>query len=245
MPAPAAGWVDGLQIRSDGLWGRVRWTAAAAKHIAEREYRYLSPVFRYAPDGTVMAVLRASLTNVPNLNELTALARTESSMDPIEALLTKLREILGLAEDADAPAILKALGEAGIAANSSANDPTMFVPLGVFEEAVAEVNRLNSGIALQAAQQHVEQQIAAGFVPPMVREWGIALCRVNKPAFDAFVMKTRGAFQHLAKPSSLPVRDALNRASRLSDDERTVCARMGISEDEYAKALAFNDSGKD
>lgn len=72
-PALAAGWIAELSARADGIWGRVDWTEAAAAHLAAREYRYLSPVFRYRPDGTVVRLECVALTNTPNL-ELTALA---------------------------------------------------------------------------------------------------------------------------------------------------------------------------
>jgi hypothetical protein len=75
-PAPAVGWIREFQIRNGAIWGRVEWNAAGAKAIQQKEYRYLSPVFQFAPpDGDVTAqtgpvtrILRASLTNNPNLN---------------------------------------------------------------------------------------------------------------------------------------------------------------------------------
>jgi phage I-like protein len=78
--APAAGWIEELQARGDGIWGRVSWTQAGAARIAAREYRYLSPVFTHAKtaQGEVGVLLRAGLTNNPNL-ELTALASAGAS----------------------------------------------------------------------------------------------------------------------------------------------------------------------
>ncbi len=73
-PAPAAGWITEMEVRDDGIWGRVEWTEAAAAHLAAREYRFLSPVYRYLKhNGTVTRIECAALTNIPNL-ELTALA---------------------------------------------------------------------------------------------------------------------------------------------------------------------------
>lgn len=71
--APAAGWISELQVRPNGIWARVEWTTLAAARIRAREYRYLSPVFQHARDGTVLRLLRASLTNKPNV-DLAALA---------------------------------------------------------------------------------------------------------------------------------------------------------------------------
>ncbi|MEP2706244.1 MAG: phage tail tube protein [Roseibium sp.] len=44
--AKAAGWVKAFEIRSDGIYGRVEWTAAAKAAIEASEYRYISPLFR-------------------------------------------------------------------------------------------------------------------------------------------------------------------------------------------------------
>ncbi len=74
-PAPAAGWVDRLELRADGVWGHVReWTPKAAAQLRNREYRYLSPVldFNHTDErtgknvGTVLT--SAALTNAPFLD---------------------------------------------------------------------------------------------------------------------------------------------------------------------------------
>lgn len=39
-PVPAAGWIKALELRADGIWGRVEWTATAKNMVAAREYRY-------------------------------------------------------------------------------------------------------------------------------------------------------------------------------------------------------------
>ena len=102
QPAPAAGWIKALEVRDDGLWGRVEWTARATAMIAAREYRYLSPVFTYDPDdGRTAALLGAGLVNSPNLH-LAALnardAMSPSNPEPPmnEDLAERLRYLLNL-----------------------------------------------------------------------------------------------------------------------------------------------------
>jgi phage I-like protein len=120
-PAPAAGWIRELAERDGALWGRVEWTPHGAKAISSREYRYISPVFQYSPDGTVTRLLRAGLTNNPNLY-LTAISaraaavaapRTEGSK-VMDTLLQQLCEMLGLDDDSspeEALAAVRALSE--------------------------------------------------------------------------------------------------------------------------------------
>ncbi len=73
QPAPAAGWIKELRSAAGVIQGRVEWTAAGAKALAAKLYRYISPVFEFSADGTVQRLLRAAVTNNPNLH-LTAIA---------------------------------------------------------------------------------------------------------------------------------------------------------------------------
>jgi phage I-like protein len=104
-PSPARGWMVELQSRDTGLWARVEWTPAGAELMTEKAYRYISPVFPRTQDGTVTRVLRAGLTNSPNLGGLAALnTQQDTNMD-----LTALRTALRLPETADEAAILAAI----------------------------------------------------------------------------------------------------------------------------------------
>ena len=96
--AKAAGWVKELQVRADGIWGRIEWTEAAASAIKAGEYRYLSPVFfaERKDGGRVLALQSVTITNTPNFDlvavaasSLLNLPTTENgeSMDKILAAL--------------------------------------------------------------------------------------------------------------------------------------------------------------
>lgn len=238
-PAPAAGWIKALQAQTDGIWGLVEWTERAADHLARREYRYLSPVFVHTPDGKVLHVLRAALTNNPNLDQLTALASMETNMDN----LAELRKLLSLPVDADMAAILQKVNELLTARQAAAPDPAQFVPIGDFQRAVTEVNRLNQGISLQAAGDHVLSQINAGKLPPFLKEWGVSLCSINKPAFDAFVDRTKSLFTRITGPSGATMLPPSNGGSSgLSEDEIAIASRMGLTEEEFLTNRARTDS---
>ena len=70
QPAPAAGWITGLEWRDgQGLFGTVALTARAKDAIAAGEYRYISPVFTYdATTGAVLDIQMAALTNLPAID---------------------------------------------------------------------------------------------------------------------------------------------------------------------------------
>lgn len=107
-PARAAGWIEELQPRADGIWGLVSWTPPGLDALKNREYRFISPVFEHEREGgRVIRLLRAALTNNPNFNLVAvASANPEKGMD-LDKLLTELRTALGLPADADAAKVVE------------------------------------------------------------------------------------------------------------------------------------------
>lgn len=100
--SPARGWIAELDARKDGLYGRVEWSPAGAQLMSERAYRFISPVFEHDKAGNITGLLRASLTNTPNLRGMAALHSEGTDME----LLAQLRKLLGLADDADEASVL-------------------------------------------------------------------------------------------------------------------------------------------
>lgn len=109
--APARGWIKELQARADGIWGRVDWNASGRALLADRAYRGISPVFFHTKAGEVLQILRASLTNVPNIKNLTALNMAQNMESPmtLEAFLARLAEKLGLPASATPDDIMVAI----------------------------------------------------------------------------------------------------------------------------------------
>lgn len=122
QPAPAAGRFYDFEWREgSGLWGRVEYTPRAAQLIQDGEYMYFSPVFSYAPDGTVLSFLMGALTNDPAIDGLEPLARRAAATfglyppkeEPsVDELLKAIIAALSLKEgttEAEAIEALKAL----------------------------------------------------------------------------------------------------------------------------------------
>ena len=74
--APAAGWIKQVRAVNGAIQGRIEWTPKGKDAVEAHEYRYVSPVFEYDDEGSVVRLLRAALTNNPNLN-LPAIAAAE------------------------------------------------------------------------------------------------------------------------------------------------------------------------
>lgn len=166
LDAPGAAWINALEARDDGIWGRVgRWTARAAQQVADSEYRYLSPVFDYDPvSGEIVRLVSAGLTNTPNLF-LTALNREEPAAVELSAeLLERLRYLFNLPTLAG-PAEIKAELEKLIASLGDA--------LGT------AANRVGAAQAIATALNRAEAPDLARFVP--------------RADYDAVVSRARNA----------------------------------------------------
>jgi len=81
--SPAAGWIKELAWEDgNGISARVEWTDKAKNYIANREYRYFSPVFYIKKsDSRVCGLDSVALTNRPLTTNLTPiLARLEAGL---------------------------------------------------------------------------------------------------------------------------------------------------------------------
>ena len=251
-PAPAAGWIRELADRSGALWGRVEWTARAADSIVAREYRYVSPVFQFDPKtGAVTRLLRAGLTNNPNLH-LTAIAaaqivaakqdiRQEIRGDNMEfpsKEIQELRELLDLDESASSSDVIAKVRELRASAHASeiaahAHDPAHYVAIAEFERALTELNALKLERTRERAAHTVEDAIRAGKVVPAQREWAIAYCAADARGFAAFVAKQPSI---LGGDSGLGGEPPVERRlGVLNSAELVICAQLGLKHSEFLK----------
>ncbi|RUQ34814.1 MAG: hypothetical protein EKK71_15210 [Candidatus Competibacteraceae bacterium] len=97
LDAPAAGWVDRLEVRAGAIWGHVQtWTARARQQLTERAYRYLSPAFLFEKvSSRIVALTSAGLTNTPNL-ALVALNRVDLGVQPLTDTTREIARQMGL-----------------------------------------------------------------------------------------------------------------------------------------------------
>jgi len=114
--APAAGWIKKMINKGkDGIWVVVDWTKRASEYIANREYRFFSPVILVRPsDKRIVAVMNVALTNFPKINNLRPIIskleadrlldididRQQKGKEE-KLMFEKLMELLGLTGPAD------------------------------------------------------------------------------------------------------------------------------------------------
>ena len=155
--APASGWINALEARADGIWGRVEWTDEAAHAIRKKQYRFLSPVFRFdSQTGEVRSLLNAGLVNDPNL-ELTAVASADPTGDTMSAeLLARLRTAFSLPADVTADVVVT--HAQALASSVAAHSAQLKTLAGVMK--LAETA---DGAAIAVAAQEL---VAAGTAEP-------------------------------------------------------------------------------
>ena len=139
--APAAGWIKELVNKGkDGLWAVVEWTEKAKEYIANKEYRYVSPVFTVDTEKrNVQHLINVALTNQPNIDGMVPLVnKKEIKKDNKEEnMLEKILAALGLKKDAGEDAVMalvnKLMGGGEVMANKG-----LLENLGLKEGASAE-----------------------------------------------------------------------------------------------------------
>lgn len=199
------GWVDEFHVTDAGLFGWVSWIAQwVIDKIKAETLKYTSSGFFIDADRRLKSVYEVSLTNTPLLQGMRsveaslktdssprkATKRKETSMD-----LTKVRALLGLAEDAseeDAMAALERLAAAP-------PDQTAQITAAV-QSAVADIKAATTQLvraefeARAAAEAHerkalasVEASIRAGKITVAQRAEAETFARTSLEAFDRFV----------------------------------------------------------
>ncbi|MHB2265818.1 phage protease [Aliihoeflea sp. PC F10.4] len=262
--AKAAGWIKELQVRADGIWGRVEWTAAAAEAIRAQEYRYLSPVLIQAKStGKVLAIRMAAITNTPALDIAQVAASAEDfSIDdaseqgePMDKILSALGLAAGSGEDAALSAIQDLHKKAstvalaaGVAETASADevvaafnakatakpDPAQYVPLAAVTELQGQVKTLQQALSADKATAAVEKAISDGKLTPGLRAWGMELASNDLQKFEAF---TAGAPVLTASQVTPKPTPKAGEPTPLDGGQAEVARALGIDPAEYAKTL--------
>jgi len=121
IQAPAAGWIKQLTWKGEaGLWAVVDWTQQAAGYLANKEYRYFSPVvLMEEKTGRIVGLLNVALTNMPRIDNLKPLvakwnltgdgAPDSQNKAKEIVMIEKLRKLLGMPDDSGEDKVLDAV----------------------------------------------------------------------------------------------------------------------------------------
>lgn len=187
--APAMAWVEEMKDRDGGsVWGKAEWTPKGREMVANKEYRYLSPVLIYErASGRIVGISSVGLTNKPNLF-LNALNREESNQKE-ENMDKELLAALGLPETATMAQALNAIAtlKSDLAtARNRTETPSLdkYVPRADYDAAVGKATNAEQKLRERDAADlekgintEIDAALKAGKITPATAEYHKAQCR--------------------------------------------------------------------
>lgn len=190
--SPARGWVEALEVRNGAIWGRVAWNAEGRTAVGGKQYRYLSPVFRFDPKSReIQRLTSVALVNDPNFN--IALNSANDQENPV--VDEAIRKALGLPETATADQAVTAITALNARA-SAATNLNEYVPRGDYDTAVNRANAAESALSQNKKAQHqaeidtaIDAALKSGKITPATVEYHKASCAAEGglERFKAFV----------------------------------------------------------
>lgn len=211
---PAAGWVKALELRDDGIWGKVEWTKPATQLIENKEYRYLSPLLSLSSDTAgnkvITKIVNVGLTNTPAL-EMAAFCSTKTEKLKVDTS-TFAHEIASL----------------------------MSLDTSNPNEILAALRQKNEASELASCSLDVEEAIGKYVFPRSCEPEFLSMRKVlGKQYFESIVSKLSlngFGFVHLNshQTKSLPKLQHTNNLG-LSDGELEACKLVGVEPELYKK----------
>ena len=181
----AAGWINELQVKDNGLWGKVEWTEPGADSIRNGEFRYFSPEF--APewahpksgDNFTDVLTGGALTNNPFLKGIkqvqtheevnmtfkeNIIKSLELGEDATEEQIFEAIQKLSTPEEPEAAPVEQKLEEAGLQDVVQ----TLQEYKQVMEDNQKTINELKFANALNEAQAFIDTLGTNEFALPVV-----------------------------------------------------------------------------
>lgn len=235
-PAPAAGWITGLYEEGGALFANVEWTEAAAKAVAAREFRYISPVFYHDDAGRVTMLESCALTNSPNFDLRALCGRENIEEQNMSEDMKAVARALGLPETANGAEV--AAEAARVAAEAKKEpDPSKYVPIDAHNAICKELAELKSQREEAQAKALFKEAEEAGKIAPAMRDWARAYAQSDPDGFKKWMAAAPdmrpGQGMDLDKKD--PPDGKKERA--LDETQRAICQAMGLDEKKYAEEM--------
>ena len=247
-PAPAVGWIKGLEVRDGAVFARVDWLDDGAAAVSGRKYRYSSPGFLFDKNTRqITRVVSAGLTNQPDF-VLPAIARQDGDKETAHMeFMRKVLAALGLTEGTTEETALARIdslkGELATARENGSRlpDPAKFVPRADHELALARAQKAEGKLSeIEKAARDKEigdlvgSAIQAGKVAPASKDHYLALCR-QEGGLDQF-RKLVETLPVIGKPSNLDERPAPgSEGLALTSEEQKISKMFGNSAEDLKK----------
>ncbi|MEN3794394.1 phage protease [Fulvimarina sp. MAC3] len=234
----AIGWIEEMEARADGLYGRVDWLDTGKAALGARTHRYVSPSFPRDKAGNAVWIHTVALVTAPALAKMPALAAARAAADHSQEeeqamqsayaearssnFMADLRKVRDLPEDADEKAILEAI---------RASNATKLAASSTAELLLLDLAKSRGEQSARHASEQADKAIARGVFPAYARDWAIATCAADPHAFEGIVERVGAPLAHLFRPAITPEMEANMQMTALS-------SRLDISRSEAAELVA-------
>lgn len=220
VEAPAAGWIRVKRLINkgkEGIWAVPEWTERAKQYLANKEYRYVSPVFlRRLSDNKVMRLVNVALTNQPNIDGMVPLVNKFTHFTPKpenkeeKRMWKELLKLLGLAETATEQDAIVAVNKLATPVQVIANK-SVLTALGLPDAATEaevtgtimamkqshtqvgslaqELAQLKANLGKKDADDLVAVAMKEGKITPAQKEWADDYAKRDTAGFRVFVAK--------------------------------------------------------
>jgi phage I-like protein len=256
--APALGWMKNLCADASGaICADVEWTERGREALAKKEYRFISPVFLFNEKSEINCILRAALTNSPNLLLPALNSEQRSDERPGENIIKEsfmdlkaLCAALGLPEtatEAEALAAAKSLNASKASASAQTDtsrvDLTAYAPradLNAMETralaAEKQLAELNAAQLKKDAEAAVDEAIKNRKFAPASRAEYLALCS-TQAGLESFKKIAAASPAIIGADAQVPegTPPAAGSGTALNAEEASVAKAMGYSEEEFKK----------
>ena len=177
--ADAVAWIEEMEARGDGLYGRVDWLPAGTEALSARTHRYVSPVFHPDTSGNATWLHSVALVTAPALSNMPALAHAGVDAPQPETTMNKTIALaLGLAEGADEAAVLSAIGDLkkpGETVDKAIHDQTLVT----LSAATARLDAIETERRTEKVNALLDGALEQRRMVPAQRDQFVALCATD------------------------------------------------------------------
>ncbi|OCP17444.1 MULTISPECIES: phage protease [unclassified Ensifer] len=226
--APAVGWIEELQARVDGLYGRVAWLEEGLRVLAARTHRYISPALKADDAGKATWLHSAALVAAPGISMPAVASATPTSTE--KNMLKEIAAALGLAAEASEASCLSAITDLRKRIDPAVHQETLNT-LAARDTELATIKKTGRD---KEVNDLIEGALTAKKIAPAQKDAYVALCATD----DGFaqvktLLSTLGAG---LGTSGLDNKQPADQLATLSAEDREVMKMMGVTEEEFRKA---------
>jgi phage I-like protein len=250
--SPAFGWFSNVAAEANGsVWADVEWTKRGADAVANLEYRYLSPVIFHNEKGEVVSILRAALSNSPNLALKSLNSETPETAPPADPAkehndMEKILAALGLPADAtedDAVAAIAALK--GNTSPNSAKHPAVdlaaYAPradLAAMETRAATAEKqladLNAAKFKAEVEGVIDQAVKDRKIAPASKDQYLSLCSTAEQ-LEGLKKVFASSPAVIGEGAQAPAGTPPGGQAALNAEETALAATAGYTPEEWKK----------